>query len=289
MNQYVGRFAPSPTGELHAGSLACALASFLDARAHNGIWLIRIENIDPLREKPGAIEHQLELLERLEMHSDRPIFYQSERLDAYQKTLKKLVQQKLVYGCSCSRKSIKEQQQLLGLPSNVYPGTCRNRTDNRAIRAWRFKVKNETISFQDRICGYFEQNLEKEVGDFVLKRADGFWAYQLAVVCDDAFQGVNHIVRGQDLLDNTPRQIALQQSLGFSTPSYMHIPLVLGEDGNKLSKQNNAKPINPTEIEQALLSAWNHLGFNSFPCDDLTQFYQRATLLWKEKYGLQII
>lgn len=285
MEKYVGRFAPSPTGDLHQGSLVCALASYLDARAHNGTWLVRIENIDPPREKAGAIHHQLRILDLLQMHSDEPILYQSNRLDAYSEALEYLKKQGKAYGCCCTRKSIEEAQKKKGLNPHVYPGTCRNGLSGQAVRSWRFLVPKGVTTFRDRWDGTdFSQNLEKEVGDFVLKRADGLWAYQLAVVVDDAYQGVTHIVRGADLLDNTPRQIALQNALNVPTPKYMHIPLVLAEDGLKLSKQNGATPLKENELDRALISAWNHLGFESFPFDSFQDFYRKAIPIWKNRF-----
>lgn len=282
MSNYVGRFAPSPTGELHAGSLACALATYLDARAHNGVWIIRIENIDPPREKPGAIASQLSVLDAFEMYSDREIVYQSERSDLYEASLEKLRKAGLLFGCACSRKSIEAEAARLGLNPGVYPGTCRAGCGGKPVRAWRFRVPDETVGFDDRLAGHFEQHLTRDVGDFVLKRADGLWAYQLAVVTDDAAQGITHVVRGADLLDNTPRQIALQRALGLPTPVYMHIPLVLGSDGKKLSKQNSAVPIDMTHPEEALLAAWRHLGFEAFPFDSYGEFYKKATRRWLE-------
>ncbi len=285
MEKYVGRFAPSPTGDLHQGSLVCALASYLDARAHQGTWLIRIENIDPPREKEGAIRNQLRILDILEMHSDKPILYQSNRLDAYSEALEYLKKQGKAYGCCCTRKSIEEAQKEKGLNPHVYPGTCRNGLKGHAVRSWRFLVPKGTTAFTDRWNGtVFSQNLEEDVGDFVLKRADGLWAYQLAVVVDDAFQGVTHIVRGADLLDNTPRQIALQEALNYTTPKYMHLPLVLAEDGLKLSKQNGATPLKENELDKALIKAWNHLGFESFPFTGFQDFYRKAISLWRKRF-----
>ena len=285
MSEYIGRFAPSPTGPLHAGSLACMLASYLDAKAHYGKWFIRIEDIDPAREPDHCAEKQLEVLEKLQVRSDFEIIFQSQRTKYYESVLNRLRDKALVYGCCCSRKTIAEQDELLHLKKGVYPGTCRNGTHGKAIRSWRMRTVSEPISFDDRICGFFSQNIELDVGDFILKRADGLWAYQLAVVTDDAAQGVSHIVRGQDLLDNTPRQIHLQRSLNFPTPVYMHIPLVLGENGEKLSKQNKAEAINEGDLEGELIKAWEHLGFSYFPFDSLQDFYKEAIRRWRKKYG----
>ena len=284
MNTYVGRFAPSPTGDLHAGSLACALASYLDAKAHGGKWLIRIEDIDPPREPAGCAQKILDVLQQFELNSDEPVLFQSTRLNAYQEAFQKLRDKGLLFECSCSRREIRQRQQELNLPEGVYPGTCRNGAKGNGPRAWRFMVEDKIIQFQDRIEGSRSQNLLKEVGDFILKRADGLWAYQLAVVVDDQFQGVNNIVRGADLLDNTERQIALQQALGYPTPTYMHIPLVLNEFGQKLSKQRKAEPVKAQNAEQEILKAWVHLGFEPFSFDSLSSFYKEAAALWKQRY-----
>lgn len=283
MSIYVGRFAPSPTGPLHAGSLCCALASYLDAKAHRGTWVIRIEDIDPPREPPGTAELQLETLEKFGLKSDREVLFQSSRHAAYEQALKTLMEKRLAYGCSCSRQSIAFEQRRLGLPNTVYPGTCRHGT-NESIRSWRFLTSDSEISFVDRRFGRQKQNVEKQVGDFVLKRADGFWAYQLAVVVDDAFQDVTHIVRGADLLDNTARQICLQRALGFPIPSYMHIDLVLNNCGQKLSKQNLAPALDLGNIDKELLTAWKNLGFEPFEANSLSGFYTEATKRWAARF-----
>ena len=193
---YCGRFAPSPTGPLHFGSLVCALASFLDARAHNGTWLIRIEDIDPPRDVPGADQAILKTLARLGMTSDVPVVWQSQRYALYEEALRRLIQQGLVYGCACSRKEIAAVQTELGLPSHVYPGICRNGTHGRPARSLRIRTSDEVVGFTDRRCGSFSENLERDVGDFVIKRADGLWAYQLAVVVDDAAQAAQDAIFG---------------------------------------------------------------------------------------------
>ncbi len=277
---YIGRFAPSPTGKLHAGSLVCAIASYVDARAHGGKWLIRMEDIDPPRESPGAAEDILKTLKLLGMESDEPVLYQSTRYQAYSDALESLKTKGMVFGCNCSRKSIAEACKKLGLPEDVYPGTCRDKHIKEPC-AWRFKVNSEAISFKDRFYGIQSQSLSKEVGDFVLKRADGLWAYQLAVTVDDAFQQVTDIVRGADLLDNTPRQIALQKALGFTTPRYLHIPLVLNDEGQKLSKQTGAKELNLADIGSELNRAWTHLGFEPIEFSSLDDFYSKAIDSWK--------
>ncbi len=282
MIPYIGRFAPSPSGPLHSGSLACAIASFIDAKANNGIWKIRIEDIDPPREIPGIAQHQVDTLRLFGMESDTPILYQSQRSEAYQNALEFLLKNDMAFACSCSRKTIEQDCQRLHLPSNVYPGTCRNKKLPLGSNSVRFKVPNKTISFEDRWFGPQKQNLETECGDFVLKRANGLWAYQLAVVVDDAFQNMTHIVRGADLLDNTPRQIALQEALGFPTPIYLHIPLVLNPEGQKLSKQNGAKELDLSEPEAELEKAWIHLGFKPFVFSSIEDFYNKAIDSWRK-------
>ncbi len=263
---YRGRFAPSPTGPLHAGSLVAALASWLDARAHAGQWLVRLEDVDTPRCVPGAAEHILQQLATLGLLSDGPVWVQSQRSAAYAAALTQLQANGLAYPCACTRKDIELALQAQGRSKErhtelVYPGTCRNGTGGRESRAWRlntcaaqnfkqnlppslsstdfFATPVDTV-WHDRRLGTQRQNVPQAVGDFVLHRADGLWPYQLAVVVDDAAQGITHVVRGEDLADNTPRQLLLQQALGLPQPSYMHTPLVRGANGEKLSKQNSA-------------------------------------------------
>ena len=253
---YVGRFAPSPTGPLHAGSLVAALASWLDARAHGGQWLVRIEDVDTPRCIPGADQLILQQLATCGLVPDAPVMWQSQRSDAYQAALDTLIAKGWAYPCGCSRKEIEDAQALMGHTRErhtaaVYPGTCRNGLNGKTARAWRLNVQRAIddlklptpLTWQDRLLGSQQQDVAQEVGDFVLRRADGLWAYQLAVVVDDAAQGITHIVRGEDLTDNTARQIVLQRALGLATPSYMHTTLVLGENGEKLSKQNGAEAL----------------------------------------------
>ncbi len=240
MAVYRGRFAPSPTGPLHAGSLVAALASWLDARAHAGRWLVRIEDVDGPRCPPGMDEFILGQLAALGLTPDEPPVWQSRRGDLYQAALDRLIATGQAYGCACTRAEIAAAVGPRARHGElVYPGTCRQGTHGRPVRAWRFRVEGR-IDWQDRRLGPQSQDLEAEVGDFVLKRADGLWAYQLAVVVDDAEQGITDVVRGEDLADNTPRQIALQRRLSLPTPRYLHTPLVLAADGHKLSKQNGA-------------------------------------------------
>ncbi|MFN3303564.1 MAG: tRNA glutamyl-Q(34) synthetase GluQRS [Roseateles sp.] len=260
--QYRGRFAPSPTGPLHAGSLVAALASWLDARAHGGQWLVRIEDVDGPRCPPGTGEFILGQLAALGLLPDEPPVWQSRRGALYQAALDRLIAAGLAYGCACTRAEIaaaagpKPRHGEL-----VYPGTCRQGTGGRPVRAWRYQVAGR-IAWQDRRLGAQSQDLATEVGDFVLKRADGLWAYQLAVVVDDAEQGITDIVRGEDLADNTPRQIALQRRLSLPTPRYLHTPLVLAADGQKLSKQNGAAAIDLADPAARLREAAARLGLD---------------------------
>jgi glutamyl-Q tRNA(Asp) synthetase len=257
---YRGRFAPSPTGPLHAGSLVAALASWLDARAQGGRWLVRIEDVDGPRCPPGTDEIILGQLAALGLLPDEPPAWQSRRGDLYQAALDRLIASGAAYGCACTRAEIAAAAGPRPRHGElVYPGTCRHGTHGRPVRAWRYRVEGR-IDWQDRRLGAQSQDLETEVGDFVLKRADGLWAYQLAVVVDDAEQGITDVVRGEDLADNTPRQIALQRALGLPTPRHLHTPLVLAADGHKLSKQNGAAAIDLGEPAERLREAARRLG-----------------------------
>ncbi|MGA8007890.1 MAG: tRNA glutamyl-Q(34) synthetase GluQRS [Thiomonas sp.] len=246
---YIGRFAPSPTGPLHAGSLVAALASWLDARAHGGLWLLRLEDVDFTRNLPGADQSILRQLADCGLHPDRPPVWQSRRDALYQRALDALIQAGHAYPCACSRAEILSVLREQGrLPERghepVYPGTCRAGLQGRAPRSWRIRLPEEAqyaSHWTDRRMGAQSQVLRQEVGDFVLKRADGAWAYQLAVVVDDASQGVTDVVRGEDLAASTARQIALQRLLGLPTPRYLHTPLVLDAQGEKLSKHQGAE------------------------------------------------
>jgi glutamyl-Q tRNA(Asp) synthetase len=265
VNPYIGRFAPSPTGPLHAGSLVAALASWLDARAHGGKWLVRIEDVDTPRCVPGAAETILQQLHDCGLVPDEEPVWQSKRGAAYQQALDRLVAMGRAYPCACSRKDVELALAALGRPHErnaelVYPGTCRSGLNGREPRAWRFRVAPGVVQWRDRRLGEQTQDVEKDVGDFVLKRADGLWAYQLAVVVDDAAQGITHVVRGEDLADNTARQVQLQQALGVPTPRYLHTPLVLGANGEKLSKQNGAKALDTARPLVALCEAARILG-----------------------------
>jgi glutamyl-Q tRNA(Asp) synthetase len=255
MTAYRGRFAPSPTGPLHFGSLVAALASYLDARHHDGIWLLRMEDLDVPRCMPGAAEDILQTLAAFGLESDEPVIYQSSRTSAYEAALHKLQKTGAAYPCSCTRREIADSA-LHGIEGPVYPGACRNGiAPNREGKAWRVRTDDDAIAFADLLQGTISQHLESEIGDFVIRRADHLFAYQLAVVIDDAAQGITHVVRGADLLHSTPRQMHLQKLLGLPTPSYMHLPIAVNAAGEKLSKQALAKPVekNPAALFEALL------------------------------------
>jgi glutamyl-Q tRNA(Asp) synthetase len=294
---YTGRFAPSPTGPLHAGSLLAALASWLDARAHGGRWLVRIEDVDTPRCVPGADTFILQQLAACGLRPDEEPVWQSHRSALYQAALKKLQGAGLAYPCTCSRKDIANALKARGNPRHrhgelIYPGTCRHglpKNTEALVRetfAWRFRT--DLVSPQwnwiDRRLGPQKQQLAEEVGDFVLMRADGLWAYQLAVVVDDAAQGVTHVVRGEDLADNTARQLALQTALGMRVPRYLHTPLVLGNNGEKLSKQNAAAPLDLRDPLAALSQAAQALGLGEAigsMSDALAQWVKE----WRDRWG----
>ncbi len=263
---YTGRFAPSPTGPLHAGSLVAALASWLDARAHGGRWLVRLEDVDRPRCVPGASERILAQLDALGLQPDAPPQYQSARESLYQAALDRLVAAGQAYPCGCSRKDIEQAGQAQGHARErhgelIYPGTCREGLQGKPARAWRLRTDGaDPIAWTDRRLGLQQQDVAREVGDFVLRRADGLWAYQLAVVVDDADQGITDIVRGEDLADNTARQILLQGALGLPTPRYLHTPLVRDAQGEKLSKQNGAAPLDTDRPLERLQEAAAVLG-----------------------------
>ena len=284
---YVGRFAPSPTGPLHAGSLVAALASWLDARAHGGRWLVRIEDVDTPRCVPGAAETILRQLHDCGLVPDDAPLWQSTRDAAYQQALDSLIERGRAYPCACSRKDIELALAAMGRPHErhgelVYPGTCRDGLHGRPARAWRFRVEPGVLHWDDRRLGGQSQDVEREVGDFVLKRADGLWPYQLAVVVDDAQQGITDVVRGEDLADNTARQIQLQRALGFTQPRYLHTPLVLGADGAKLSKQNGAQAIDTAKPRAALDHAARVLGLAS---PSPTATVEAALAGWVEQWA----
>ena len=297
---YRGRFAPSPTGPLHAGSLVAALGSWLDARANEGQWLLRIENIDTPRCVPGADLQIQTQLRACGLFWDGEPSYQSRRQEHYQAAFQRLNGLGKLYSCSCSRQTIANALAAAGIhtPRNqemVYPGTCRpsqptpysDELLGETKKAWRIALpENCQIQFEDLSLGTQSQDLNQEVGDFVLRRNDGLFTYQLAVVVDDAEQGITHIVRGQDLLNNTARQIYLQNQLGYATPSYRHLPLVLDEHGEKLSKQTLASSINTKNEKSALAElrkAAEHLGLHGLPDGDTTiaEWLLAATKAWR--------
>ncbi len=324
---YRGRFAPSPTGPLHFGSLVAAVGSYLDAKHHRGTWLVRMEDLDTPRCVAGAAEDILRTLAAFGLVSDEPVIYQSRRTAAYEEALRQLQAGGAVYACSCTRKEIADSA-LQGIEGFVYPGTCRNGkshphpsplpvgegTEASRIPAWRVRtdilnrhsraggdpaIQNAfcsnpldsrlrgndevsrvdgVISFEDALQGHTSQHLETQIGDFVVKRADGLFAYQLAVVVDDAFQHITHIVRGADLLASTPRQIYLQHLLGLPSPHYKHLPVAVNEAGEKLSKQTLAAPVDTSRPVATLLRVLEFL--QQRPPAELTSCDVKAVLDW---------
>ncbi|MBZ0104250.1 MAG: tRNA glutamyl-Q(34) synthetase GluQRS [Sulfuricella denitrificans] len=257
---YRGRFAPSPTGPLHFGSLVAAVGSYLDARSHQGEWYVRMEDLDPPRVAAGAADDILRTLEAFGLHWDGQVMFQSWRGEAYRAALETLRQLDLLYPCNCSRREIADSalETSTGL---VYQGQCRSGMQAGRVRhALRLKTDNTLVFFSDRLLGEYGQRLETEVGDFVLLRADGLYAYQLAVVVDDAEQGMSHIVRGADILDSTPRQIYLQRLLNLPTPSYLHLPVAVNDRGEKLSKQTLATALDIAKPLPQLLNVLDYLG-----------------------------
>lgn len=250
---YIGRFAPTPSGYLHFGSLVAALASWLDARAAGGRWLVRMEDLDPPREVAGAQAAILQTLDSYGLHWDGEVVYQSLRHDAYQQVIDRLLAQGPAYACTCSRKQLEPYQ-------GIYPGTCRNAGHTTEDAAIRVRVPELLYRFEDRVQGAYSQHLGRESGDFVIRRRDGLYAYQLAVVLDDAWQGVTDIVRGADLLDSTPRHLYLQELLGLPQPRYLHVPLIIQPDGNKLGKSYRSPPLDPDQAAPLLVRALRALG-----------------------------
>jgi len=288
-----GRFAPSPTGPLHAGSLVAALASWLDARARGGRWLVRIEDVDTPRCPHGMEDVILQQLATLGLLPDEAPMRQSQRAAAYELALRALRAAGWAYDCGCSRSDIDAALAAHGAPrarhqSAVYPGTCRAGLQGKPARAVRLRTRHlgsgPRIDWLDRRLGPMTQDVEAEVGDFVLKRADGLWAYQLAVVVDDAWQQVTHVVRGEDLADNTARQILLQQALSLPTPSYLHLPLVRGADGHKLSKQNGAQPIDLGDPLAALRGAARVLQLPTIETTQRDDWLVAAVRAWAARW-----
>lgn len=292
---YIGRFAPSPSGPLHAGSLVAAVASYLDARAHGGMWLIRIEDIDEGRAVAGAAEQILETLRAFGMESDGEVVWQSRRKDLYQAAFDQLDAH--AYPCGCNRREIADSR--IGVGSDgaaLYPGVCREGLPpGRTARSLRVRVPepgHDIITFLDRLNGEMRQQLASESGDFVLRRADGYWAYQLAVVVDDALQGITDVVRGADLLDSTPRQVYLQHLLNYPTPRYLHVPVVKNDAGEKLSKQTGALSIAPGDevaAIEALLTAAQFLGLPIQRAQSLEAFWAAAIDDWADLLDLRSV
>lgn len=269
---YVGRFAPSPTGPLHFGSLITAVASYCDAKAHAGQWLVRIEDTDIPRIYPGSEQHILQCIDAFEFEVDGEIIFQRHRLDLYHSILEQLQEQELTYACQCTRK-------MLG-SNHIYAGTCRELGLDVNANAIRLKVSDQVISFEDALQGLQHANLATELGDFVLKRRDGIINYQLAVVADDAAQGITHVVRGADLLDNTARQIWLGQCLHYTALNYMHLPLAMNAQGQKLSKQNMALPLDLNQPALLLQQALQALGQPAVAIDRPAQMLSQAIAQW---------
>lgn len=279
----IGRFAPSPTGPLHFGSLVTAIASYLQARSQGGLWRVRIEDIDPPREVPGAASSILHTLESYGMAWDGDVLYQSERISAYEQAIDTLIQDQCAYACRCSRSEIRNSAKS-GPFGPIYPGTCRQRgialDRDSAIRV---KIEDQAIHINDANLGDITQNLSSQLGDFVVRRRDGLYAYQLAVVIDDAHQGITEIVRGADLLDSTPRQLYLQRLLNLPKPRHFHLPLATDSRGEKLSKQSAAEPIPPNNPLPNLVEALRFL--NQDPDKSLIdanrdEFWQWAIAHW---------
>jgi glutamyl-Q tRNA(Asp) synthetase len=278
--RYAGRFAPSPTGPLHFGSLAAALASWLDARAAGGTWLLRVEDLDKQREQPGAADTILRQLEGLGLTWDGSVIYQSERAARYRAALAALERLGAIYPCGCTRSEIADSALAID-GARVYPGTCRGGlAPGRRARATRVRTVSEPIRFADRVQGEIAQSVEREVGDFVLWRADGVVAYQLAVVVDDAEQGITDVVRGADLLDSTARQIWLQRLLGYTAPRYMHLPAAVNASGEKLSKQTGAAAVDAAHPVRELARALAFLGQPLPEAGCVAELLQRATERW---------
>ena len=272
LTRYSGRFAPSPTGPLHFGSLITAVASYCDAKAHQGKWLVRVEDTDIPRIYPGSEEHILTSLEAFQFEPDAEIIFQKNRLDIYESVLDQLKRKGLIYACQCTRK-------MLG-SNAIYAGTCRDLNLDFQGQAIRVKVQDQQICFDDRLQGRHCSNLQHDLGDFVLKRRDGIINYQLAVVVDDYLQGITHVVRGADLLDNTERQIWLGQLLGYPQLSYMHLPLAMNGQGQKLSKQNLAQALDLSKAPELLQKAILALGQPNVDLDQPRLMLKQAVAQW---------
>lgn len=279
--RYVGRFAPSPSGPLHFGSLLAAVASYLQARTNDGQWRVRIEDIDPPREQAGSDKLILDALQTYGFQWDGPVTYQSDSIEAHLSYVSDLLARGLAYPCKCSRRTLSDADK--GPLGRIYPGTCRNGCDNDDV-AFRVITDDQAIQFEDRLQGGVAQRLESESGDFIIKRRDGLIAYHLAVVVDDHLQSISEVVRGIDLIDSTPRQIHLQRQLGFRTPAYLHIPVAINATGQKLSKLTgaNALPLsNPRPVLVAALSALQQGTPAELEQASIDQIWDWATLNWK--------
>lgn len=271
--QYRGRFAPSPTGPLHFGSLVAAVGSYLDAKSRGGEWLVRIEDIDIPRNAPGAADAILRTLERYGFEWDGPVVYQTSRFDAYRQALESLKRAGAAFPCACTRREAGD---------GPYPGICRDGLPpGRDTRAWRLRTGTEPVRFRDRRLGEFTEQLSETCGDFVLLRADGYWAYQLAVVVDDAWQGITDVVRGEDLLDSTARQIFLQRALVAATPSYLHLPIARDANGDKLSKQTKAPALDEQHPVPELARAMRFLGFDPPETGEIEALWKWGISAWK--------
>lgn len=278
---YRGRFAPSPTGALHFGSLVAAVGSFLQARAAGGEWYVRMEDIDPPREVPGAADDILRTLERFGLQWDGAVLYQSKRGEAYRAVIEQLRAAGALYACGCSRKEIADSS-VLGVDGLVYPGTCRaGLPAGRSERAVRVRTDNARLSFEDRWQGAIESELTRDIGDFVVRRADGLVAYQLAVVVDDAMQGITEVVRGADLLFSTPRQLYLQRLLDLPTPRYAHMPTAVNARGEKLSKQTGAAAVGREPVLPLLQRVLAFLGQEPTDVDNVEDFWRSAIDQWR--------
>ena len=278
--QYRGRFAPSPTGPLHFGSLVAALGSYLQAKANAGVWLVRIEDIDPPREQAGAAVLILRTLEKLGLEWDESVLYQSAQLGLYAELLDELAEKELCYPCSCTRRDVRQQNKSVGIRGHApYPGTCRQGPlKPGGPLATRIRVPPGDVEFLDGLQGHCVQELQTTIGDFVLKRSDGLFSYQLAVVVDDNLQGVTEVVRGTDLLDSTARQIFLQRKMGYHLPRYLHLPTAVGLDGDKLSKQTGARALDHNRLALLMMEALSFLKHR--PPDELVGASSPELLDW---------
>ncbi|NOR42605.1 MAG: tRNA glutamyl-Q(34) synthetase GluQRS [Gammaproteobacteria bacterium] len=281
-DNYKGRFAPSPTGPVHYGTLVAAVGSYLQARKNNGEWFVRMDDVDTLRIVDGADSDILHTLDHFGFKWDGEVTYQTQQVDSYQQALEKLVSQSLVFPCTCSRKILAKTD------SKIYPGTCRHRAlAENEEHALRILSQNFDIKFDDVVMGKRSQNIERQCGDFIIKRRDGLFAYQLAIVVDDAIQGITEVVRGADLLDSTPRQIYLQRLLNYPTPRYCHLPLAIDDLGNKISKSGGAAKVETNDREKLLISSLNFLGQKA-PDDlvksNINDIWSWAIKNWNVKY-----